>query len=333
MAAVPKITLNNGKQMPVLGLGTYTASPQEMMKIVKAAIDCGYRHFDTAFLYQTEKYLGQAVRDKIAEGVIKREDVFIVSKLWCTYHRPDLVIEGCKKTLENLGLDYVDLFLIHWPSSFQPVDEIKGYKEPGEGVSILDCPQFFPLGENNEIIPGETDFVETWKSMEKCVDMGMAASIGISNFNSEQIDRLLKSARIKPVTNQVEVNPYLNQKKLIDFCAKRDIWITAYGPLGLQIPMNDSGIPRLVENPKIVALAKEVNKTPAQVILRYLIQSKTIPIPKTSNVARLSENISVFDFTLNDAQMAIMDSLDCNRRLCVIPGTQKHKNYPFSIDF
>lgn len=163
------------------------SEPGVVGEAVKHAIDCGYRHFDCAYFYGNEKEIGNAIREKILDGTVKREDLFIVSKLWNNCHRPDLVIPACKRTLENFGLEYLDLYLIHWPFAFK------------EGEELI------PVDEQGKAIPSDVDYIDTWKEMEKCVEQGFARSIGISNFNSEQIDRLLKVAKIKPVNNQVRL--------------------------------------------------------------------------------------------------------------------------------
>jgi len=164
---------------------SFQSKPGEVTQAVKDAIDIGYRHIDCAHVYGNEKEIGAAIQAKIAEGVVKREDLFITSKLWNTFHRPDLVEPALKKTLADLGLDYIDLYLIHWPF---------GYKE-GE--------ELFPTNPDGTTALSDVDYLDTWKAMEAALSKGLAKNIGVSNFNSEQITRLLKNATIKPVTNQV----------------------------------------------------------------------------------------------------------------------------------
>ncbi|KAJ1521064.1 hypothetical protein ONE63_002770 [Megalurothrips usitatus] len=312
----PSVKLNNGQDFPVLGLGTWKSKPGEVEQAVKDAIDVGYRHIDGAFFYENEPEVGKGVKAKIAEGVIKREDIFITSKLWNTFHRPDLVVDACKKSLKNFGVDYLDLYLIHWPM---------GYEEEGE---------LFPLNPDGSVRYSEVDYVETWKELEKCVQLGLVKSIGVSNFNSEQIERILKICKIKPVVNQVECHPYLNQKKLLDFCKARDILITAYSPLGSpDRPWAKPGDPNLLEDPKVKAIAQKYKKSPAQIILRYLIQHGTVPIPKSVNKKRLAENIEIFDFELSPADIAVIDTFDCNGRLIPQLDGKLHKYYPFNIEF
>nr|CAD7259979.1 unnamed protein product [Timema shepardi] len=277
------------------------SKPGEVTQAVKDAIDAGYRHFDCAFAYGNEKEVGEALKVKLEEGVVKREDLFITSKLWNSFHRPDLVIPVLKKTLENLQLEYLDLYLVHWPMAF---------KEEGENM---------PKDAAGNIIFSEVDYVDTWKAMEDAVKQGLTRSIGISNFNSEQITRLLKTATIKPVTNQVECHPYLNQKKLIEFCRSKDIVVTGYSPLGSpDSPFLKPGDPLLLDDPKLKSLAKKYNKSPAQVVLRYSVQRGVVTIPKSVTKHRIQENLDIFDFELSKDDLAYLDSFDCNGRVCTV---------------
>ncbi|XP_067015252.1 1,5-anhydro-D-fructose reductase [Anabrus simplex] len=310
MPTTPSIKFNNGYLCPVLGLGTYQA--KETRQAVKYAVDAGYRHFDGAAVYENEAEVGAGIRDKIEEGVIKREDVFITSKLWCTCLRPDLVVPALKDSLARFCLDYLDLYLVHWPFSMKE----------GTGTWI-------PRQEDGSVAQSTADYLDTWKQMEECVKLGLTRSIGVSNFNNNQLQRLLDVCTIKPVTNQVECHPFLNQKELIAFCRARDVVVTAYSPLANPSKQDAVGAPRLLDDPKLKSLAEKHNKTVAQVILRYLIQIGTLAIPKSANKSRIEENIQVFDFSLSDDEMAFMDSLDNNTRTCPFSEMKSHPNYPF----
>lgn len=185
-----------------------------MIKVIKDAIDVGYRHFDCAHFYGNEDEIGEAINAKLKEGVVKREELFITSKIWNTFQRKDLVRPALETTLKNLGLPYIDLYLIHWPTAYK------------EGDSLL------PMGENGKLLFSDADYLDTYKELEKLVDAGLTKSIGISNFNAKQVDRIVANARIQPVTNQVECHPYLNQNKLAAHCHAKKIILTSYSPLG-----------------------------------------------------------------------------------------------------
>nr|CAH7735952.1 unnamed protein product [Callosobruchus chinensis] len=270
----------------------FQSKPGEVQEAVKHAIDVGYRHFDCARFYENEAEIGEAIREKIKEGVVKREDVFVTSKLWCTNMRPDLVEPTLRKTLADLGLDYLDLYLIHWPCAFK------------EGDNLM------PEDPNNEgkVLFSDVDYVDTWKAMENVYNKGLVKTIGISNFNKKQVTRLLENAKVVPAVNQIECHPYLNQKKLTEFCKSKGIHITPDRPWAKPTD------PVLTEEPIIKGIAGKHGKTPAQVIFRYIIQLGVVPIPKSTNKSRLAENINVFDFELTSDEMAKMDTLDYNGR-------------------
>lgn len=267
-------------------------------------------------LYSNEQEIGTAIRAKIEDGTVKREDLFIVTKLWNTFHEFEKVVPTCKKSLENLGLDYIDLYLIHWPVALQPM---KGFN-----VS-------FPFKNVREL---DYDYVDTWRGMEECVQLGLVKSIGLSNFNSKQVQRILDNSVIKPVMNQIEVNPSLNQKQLIKFCKEREIAITAFSPFGSPTrPWARPGDPIFsLTDDRLAKIGVKYSKSPAQIVLRYLIQGDCIPIPKSSNIERLEENINVFDFTLSNDDLATLDSFNCNGRAVHAEEMKGMMHYPFEND-
>ncbi|XP_049768031.1 aldo-keto reductase family 1 member B1-like [Schistocerca cancellata] len=248
----PTVKLNDGRSMPAFGLGTWQATPEQVGEAVKHAIDVGYCHIDTAAAYHNESGVGDALQEKFKEGTVKREDVFVTSKLLNTCHSPELVVPACKKTLRDLKLDYIDLYLVHRPFSYREGDDI------------------YPL-ENGTAVTTDIDYLDTWKQMEECVNLGLAKSIGVSNFNSKQLSRLIEAATIKPVINQIECHPYLNQKKLIHFCKEMDITVTAYCPLANPSMIMPGGEVPTLNNPKLKLLAAKYKKTVAQVVLRYVV--------------------------------------------------------------
>ncbi|KAG7167464.1 aldo-keto reductase family 1 member B1-like [Homarus americanus] len=314
--SAPSVTLNNGQTMPIIGLGTWKSKPGEVTQAVKDAIACGYRHIDGALVYGNECEVGAAIKAKIEDGTVKREDLFITSKLWNTFHSKSLVIPSLKESLSNLGLDYLDLYLIHWPL---------GYKENAE---------LFPKNEDGEILYSDVDYLETWAAVEEAVDKGLVRSIGVSNFNKDQVQRILNNCRIKPAVNQVECHPYLNQTKLIEYSKSKNIYITAYSPLGSpDRPWAKPDDPLLMDDPKVVALADKYKKTSAQILIRYQIQRDVIVIPKSVTKSRIESNFQVFDFSLSDEDMKTIDTIDCNGRALHLNWVKDHKDWPFNTEF
>ncbi|XP_063983416.1 aldo-keto reductase family 1 member B1-like [Diachasmimorpha longicaudata] len=311
-ATVPKVKFSNGRSMPRLGLGTYESLAGNVERAVKYAIDNGYRHIDTAFFYQNEKEIGNAISEKIKNGTVTREDLFITTKIWNNSHAQDKVVPMCRKSLANLGLDYVDLYLIHWPFGFQEGDEL------------------MPKDSNGKLLFSDIDFLDTWKGMEECVRLGLARSIGISNFNSAQITRLMAAATIKPVNNQVEVNVNFTQRPLIEFCKQQNITVTAYSPLGR--PGNPNRVNTL-DDPRIQTIARKYNKTSAQISLRYLYQLGVTPIPKSVTESRLKENIDIFNFELTPEEVTTIDAVGDQKRIVRFEEAKEHKYYPFSTTF
>lgn len=310
-----EIKLNDGTKMPILGLGTWKSIPGEVEKAVQTAVAIGYRHIDCAMVYENENEIGNALQKIMTSGV-RREDLYIVSKLWNSHHRPDLVEIGLRETLKQLGLDYLDLYLIHSPMAFQE----------NSGLN--------PVDDKGKLIYSSIDYVETWKAMEACVRSGLTRSIGVSNFNSYQLQRILDTCTIKPVTNQVECHPYLNQQKLIDYCAKRQVVITAYSPLGSpDRPWAKSGDRSLLQDPVVLEIAKSHNKSAAQVLIRYQIQRGVAVIPKSVSKARIEENFDVFDFKLSEEERTNLNSLNCNVRYLHHDWVADHPYFPFAIEF
>lgn len=307
------VKFSNNLDCPIVGLGTYRSQEDDCYRAVQTAIDVGYRHIDTALYYQNEKEIGRAVSKKIQEGVIERKDIFITSKLWNTFHKPDLVEPALQQTLKNLQTDYVDLYLIHWPTAFK------------DGWDLS------PKDESGKIIFSDADFIDTWKAMESLVEKGMAKSIGVSNFNKSQILKILECARIQPVNNQIEVHPYLNQQKLFQFCKLKNISVTAYRPLGG--PPEDPKSP--IHDKKIEELAQKYNKSPGQIMIKFLVQRGIITIPKSSNPERIKSNFEVFDFELRNEDMDILMSLDKGTagRSIKYANAYGHKDYPFDDEF
>nr|XP_039264836.1 1,5-anhydro-D-fructose reductase-like [Styela clava]XP_039264837.1 1,5-anhydro-D-fructose reductase-like [Styela clava] len=308
---LPYVNFNNGVKCPIVGFGTYLIKGEECYNCVKAAIDIGYRHIDTAFVYKNEKEVGQAINDKVKEGMVKREDIFVVSKLSSANHKENMVVPALRKTLENLNLSCIDLYLIHAPWSTKPLVE---------GEVCLDS----QIEEDGKEIQDDIDPVETWRGMEECVRLGLARCIGLSNFNKEQTQNILNSCKIKPVTNQVECHHLLNQEKLRKYSQENGVTISAYRSLGgakkIHIVLGDENIKKLAE---------KYEKTPAQIILRWIIQRGILAIPKSSNLKRIEENFNVFDFEIDETDMDFIMSLNQDQRFVEFLSVTESKYFPF----
>jgi len=318
MSFTSSVTLNNGLKMPLLGLGTWKSKPGEVTAAVKHALEYGYRHLDCAGGYGNETEVGEGIK---ASGV-PRGDIFITSKLWNTKHHPDDVEDACRKTLHDLGIDYLDLYLIHWPMAFERGSE--SFPKNADGSLRYDF----------SIHP-----TDTWLAMEKLVNLGLVKSIGLSNFNSEQIKDIMNKGSIKPVMNQVECHPYLGQEKLLKFCEDQGIKITAYSPLGSpDRPWAQPDDVELLKEPKLKEIGQKYDKTPAQVLIRWQIQRGVVVIPKSVTPARIEQNGKVFDFKLGEVEMKHIASFECNGRIILPmvngkPRDGDHPHFPFNIEY
>ncbi|KAK8749066.1 hypothetical protein OTU49_015660, partial [Cherax quadricarinatus] len=317
MAALGRtINFSNGRSIPILGLGTWKSKPGEVTAAVKDAITAGYRHIDCAHVYCNEPEVGVAIAAVIKDGTVTRDELFITSKVWNTFHAKLSVLPALKTTLANLGLDYLDLYLIHWPT---------GFKEGGD---------LFPVDSTGKKLYSDIDYVETWEAMEECVKLGLTRSIGVSNFNKKQLERVLKVAKVPIANSQIEVHPYLPQNKLIEFCKSKDITVTAYSPLGSpDRPWAKPGDPVLTEEPKVKTLAQKYKKSPAQILIRFQIDRGLIVIPKSVTKSRIEENFQIWDFQLSSEDIKLLESLECNGRVCTIDELSDHPYYPFHDEY
>ncbi|KAF8389655.1 hypothetical protein HHK36_024174 [Tetracentron sinense] len=284
MANIPEISLCSGdRTMPIMGMGTASYPPVDS-EIVKAAvldaIKVGYRHFDSAFAYGSEKPLGEAIAEALRLGLIKsRDELFITSKLWCSFADRDLVVPALKMSLRNLQLDYLDLYLIHHPLRVsQEASQTPFQKE--------------------HLIP--IDLKSVWEGMEECQKLGLTKSIGVSNFSCKKLDEILSFAKIPPAVNQVEVNPLWQQKQLIEYCKEKGIHITGYSPLGAN--GTKWGDNRIVESQVLEEIAQAKGKTAAQVALRWVYEQGVSIVAKSFNKERMKQNLQIFDWSLTEEE-------------------------------
>ncbi|XP_054153390.1 1,5-anhydro-D-fructose reductase-like [Oppia nitens] len=303
------VVLNDGNKMPTIAIGTGGTglTSRSMVEMIKNAVNSGYRHIDTAFIYNNEYEIGIALSELIDKKTINREDIFITTKIWNTYHSYNRVREAVSESLTNLNVDYLDLVLINWPM---------GYKE---GIDTE------PLDQSGYVIPSSYDYLETWGTLEQLVSEGKIKSIGVSNFNSEQLSRLLESAQIKPVVNQIESHPHLVQDKLIDFCHKSNIHATAYSPLG--------GGRLLYQTPELTKIANKYKKSVAQIMIKFQIERGLSVVPKSVVPQHIKENINVFDFTLSAEDIKQIKNLNHNIRYTIEEKAKNHIYYPFHNDY
>ncbi|KAG2670166.1 hypothetical protein I3843_14G069000 [Carya illinoinensis] len=283
--SIPEFTLQNGNAMPLLGFGTaeypFGSSSETMKETFLHAIKLGYRHFDSAAIYQSEQLLGEAIQDALSLGLVKsRDELFITSKLSCSDGHHDRVLPAMQKTLSNLKLEYVDLYLIHMPVSLK-TGEI--------GISF----------KKEDILP--MDMKSVWEAMENCQKLGLAKSIGVSNFTRKKLETLLSTARIHPAVNQVEMNPYWQQKQLREFCEEKGIHITAYSPLGGKGTI--WGTNWIMECEVLKEIANAKGRTIAQISLRWVHEQGVSVVVKSFNKERMKENLDIFDWNLSPDEL------------------------------
>ncbi|KDP38187.1 hypothetical protein JCGZ_04830 [Jatropha curcas] len=288
---IPEKILSSNNPIPLVGFGTaeypFGASTETMKDSILHAIKLGYRHFDSAALYQTEQPLGEAISESLQLGIVKsRDEFFITSKLWCCDAHYNRVLPALQNTLRNLKLEYIDLYLIHWPVSLKPGE----YELPVKKKDLL------PM-----------DFKSVWEAMEECQKLGLAKSIGVSNFSCKKLEILLGTAKIPPAVNQVEMNPLWQQKKLRDFCEKKGIPVSVYSPLGAKGTLWGTNL--VMDCELLQEIAKAKGKTLAQVCLRWAYEQGVVVLVKSFNKERMKENLDIFDWQLSQEELEMIDAL------------------------
>ncbi|XP_031273457.1 non-functional NADPH-dependent codeinone reductase 2-like isoform X3 [Pistacia vera] len=290
MVSIPVAILpSNGKTIPLVGFGTAEFpfnSTGATKGSVLQAIQLGYRHFDTASMYQNEQYLGEAIAEALHLGLIKsRDELFITSKLWTSDSHRELVLPALQNSLKNLRLDYLDLYQIHFPGSLKP----------GSG---------FAINEENIVA---IDLESVWEAMEECQKLGLTKSIGVSNFSCKKLEKLLASAKIPPAVNQVEINPVWQQKKLRQFCEEKGIHLTAYSPLGAKGVV--WGTNRVMDSQVLKEIAIAKGKTVAQISLRWVYEQGVSLVVKSFDRERMKENLEIFDWQLSAEELQKIEQI------------------------
>lgn len=293
------LRLQDGTEMPALGLGTWKSEPNEVYRAVRCALEVGYRHVDCAAIYQNEEEVGRALADAFAAGDAKREDVWITSKLWNDAHLPDDTRPALEASLKRLGLDFLDLYLIHWPVALRP------------GTLL-------PSGPEDFLSLAEAPLEATWEAMLDLRGAGLTRQVGVSNFSKGQIQQVAKASGTTPAVNQIELHPYLQQNALLEACDDLGVAVTAYSPLGS--PDSAEYLGRkddvlLTKHPTIASIADAHDATPGQVLIAWALARGTSVIPKSVHPGRIEENFGAADLSLTLADMTAIGSLDRHQRM------------------
>jgi D-xylose reductase len=293
---------------PAVGLGLWKVDKPAVAGLIREAVRSGYRHLDSACDYGNETEAGEGIRAVLRDGLCRRDELWVTSKLWNTFHAPEYVRPACERTLRDLGLDHLDLYLVHFPIALAYVAPETRYP-PG---------WFFDPDTPRPVMKAaRVPLAETWQAMEDLVGAGLVRNIGVCNYGVSLLRDLLAYSRIRPAVLQVELHPYLTQEKLLRFCREEGIAVTAFSPLGAPsyVPLGmATAAEGVLGDPVVVEIARAVGRSPAQIVLRWAVQRGTGVIPKTSRPERLRENLAIGDFSLASGQMAAIAALDRGRR-------------------
>ncbi len=293
-----KLKLQSGDQIPMFGLGTWKSEPGEVYEAVKEAIKVGYRHIDCSPIYGNEKEIGNALSDVFKEGIVQREDLWITSKLWCNAHGANRVLPAVESTLRDLQIDYLDLYLIHWPIVLKP--EVL-YPEKGSDLLSL----------------AQVPLLDTWKGMQDIHSKGLSKNIGVSNFSIKKIKHLIEGSGVTPSVNQIEMHPYLPQVQMNEFAQENNIVLTAYSPLGSfdRLPQfKRADEPNLFKDIVVNKIAEKHKSSPAQVLIKWAIDRNTVVIPKSVNKNRIKQNLEATKLKLDKEDMNAIDNVGIDYR-------------------